>query len=271
MASLLNDTRPSMSPDVTVVVGMQEFQEHSRELCCWSDYFHAAFRSGMEETRSMRFEFNDRDPEEWKLIRSLAQPFPTARVNMDNVAVALSWFDELRCEQGLKECDRILNATVLSIIHPQKSTSRDKESMKENVDHFLETLSTSIQYGLASSKESSIACLVRVINEVPPQELTEDRLKTIFTCMEHDDHCGSVLWESLSRHVPTSLAHMEKESLIRNECLPALIAARIEKDVRANQLGRLFQICDIGLSPSSRRQIREDTILRDAVPSDWYV
>jgi BTB/POZ domain len=35
-------------PDVIVVVGGKEFQEHSKHLRCWSDYFDAAFRSDMK-------------------------------------------------------------------------------------------------------------------------------------------------------------------------------------------------------------------------------
>lgn len=53
------------APDVVLVFGGKEVQEHSRDLCCWSDYFHGAFRSGMKEAQIRRFEFPHRDSDEW--------------------------------------------------------------------------------------------------------------------------------------------------------------------------------------------------------------
>ena len=268
MTSLPTSSFSPVSPDVTVIVGNEEFEEYSRELCCWADYFYAAVRSGMEETRTLKFEFPHRDPEEWKLIRSLMKPFATEKVTADNMDVALSWFDELRCEHGLKECDRVLNRTILSIIHPQKQTTVDRESMIENVDHFLDTLSRSIQYGLEQSKQSCIATLVRVIEEAP-KALNEERLKALLSCVRDDDDSSNILWVSLSRHLPGALANKSKEERLENVCLPALIAARTQADVLSSQLRRLLDIARFELSASGLVQVKRDSFLRDVVPRDW--
>ena len=61
-------------PDAIVIVGDTEFEEFSHNLRCWSGYFDGAFRSGMKEPETKRFEFPDKDPKEWELIRSLFVP-----------------------------------------------------------------------------------------------------------------------------------------------------------------------------------------------------
>ncbi|CAB9522625.1 expressed unknown protein [Seminavis robusta] len=87
---------PGPEPDVIVVVGGTEFHEFSYQLRSWGcGYFDAAFRR-TEMKQSGRFEFPDREPEEWKLIKALAAPFSKAKLDESNVWKAVSWFDELR-------------------------------------------------------------------------------------------------------------------------------------------------------------------------------
>lgn len=69
-------------PDVTVVVGGKEFREYRQALRCWSGYFDVAFRSGMKETQSKRFEFPNRNPAEWEWIVSLMAPMSRERLTM---------------------------------------------------------------------------------------------------------------------------------------------------------------------------------------------
>ena len=105
--------RSSLEPDVVVVVGGKEFREYSQSLCSWSDYFDAALRSGMKETKTMKFEFPDRDPEEWELIIALMAPMATEKVTDTNVLTALSWLDELSSKPGLLECDKVFSSKVI--------------------------------------------------------------------------------------------------------------------------------------------------------------
>lgn len=67
----------SEEPDVTIIVGGTTFRGYRQTLRCWSGYFDAVFRSGMKEEKTKKFEFPDRDPEEWQLIMSLVGPFAT--------------------------------------------------------------------------------------------------------------------------------------------------------------------------------------------------
>ena len=50
---------------VVLIIGNTEFRESSHFLCYWSEYFAAAFRSGMKEATTKRFEFPHRKPKEW--------------------------------------------------------------------------------------------------------------------------------------------------------------------------------------------------------------
>ena len=106
--------RSSEEPDVVVVVGGKEFKEYRQILRCWSGYFDAAFRSGMRESKSQRFEFPDRNPEEWTWIVSLLEPLSTSKITMDTLPVALDWFGMLCSTCGLEACDQFLCKNFLS-------------------------------------------------------------------------------------------------------------------------------------------------------------
>ena len=99
----------SEAADVVIVVGGKEFHEYRQSLRCWSGFFDAAFRSGMKESNTQRFEFYDKDPKEWELVASLVSPMSADRVTMANVYKLLPWFDHLECKRGLEECDSLLH------------------------------------------------------------------------------------------------------------------------------------------------------------------
>ena len=70
-----------------------------------SGYFDAALRGQAKKSKTMKFEFPQRDPNEWEWILSLFTPLPSARLSKDNITTALSWFAELRSPVGLEACD----------------------------------------------------------------------------------------------------------------------------------------------------------------------
>jgi hypothetical protein len=100
--------RLRIQEEVTVVVGGKEFVEDIHQLCHLSEYFAAAVRSGMKEAATKRFEFPERDPEEWDLISELFQPFPMRQITAENVHTVLNWFDFLVVPRGFVNCDRAL-------------------------------------------------------------------------------------------------------------------------------------------------------------------
>ena len=89
----------SLQPDVVVVVGGTTFYEYSQLLCSSCDYFDAAFRVGMTESQTQRFEFADRDPAEWELVRTFFCPFG-AKVTMENVFTIVPGLTSYVVQQG---------------------------------------------------------------------------------------------------------------------------------------------------------------------------
>jgi len=77
-------------PDVTVVVEGKEFHHYSHILCFSSEYFDAALTS--KEAHEFRFDFPDKDPDEWELFVSFLEPCTTARITEDNVEKLIPWF-----------------------------------------------------------------------------------------------------------------------------------------------------------------------------------
>ena len=218
----------------------------------------------------MRFEFKERDPEEWLLVQSLTKPFPTVKITEGNIAIALSWFDELRCERGLMECDRVLNTTIKHL-----EIGKSTLSQHENINHVLATLSASLQYGLNQTKQSCIACMVQVIEYVSeyvsPEVLTEEFLAAIIACMINDDDCSNSFWNGLSRYLPSSLSDNDKDSLLRNECLPALLLSQIQNSIKEGQLRRMYEIGKSTSKPDPTygfneflHQVSTDAITRDS-------
>lgn len=95
----------SQEPDVTVVVGGQEFYEHSQILCTTIGYFDAAFRSGMKEAHTKRFEFPNKDPKEWELLMSVLSPASNVRAKPADINTIIVWSDELCVHRLPTSCD----------------------------------------------------------------------------------------------------------------------------------------------------------------------
>jgi BTB/POZ domain len=95
--------------DVVVVVGGKEFVEDSRMLCYLSEYFQAAFRSGMKESLTSRFEFPDEDPAGWELFMKFAKPFAGTTDTAENLDTILHWCDKLLVKADKGELDQPCN------------------------------------------------------------------------------------------------------------------------------------------------------------------
>ena len=122
------------APDVIVVVGGTEFEEYSRHLCSFSDYFHAALRPTTRDESSYqpttttmtttttttsikkRLEFPNKDPMEWELVRTVLRPFGT-KIGQDNVTTLVPWLDALCCQEALQECDTLLHSEIVPLLY----------------------------------------------------------------------------------------------------------------------------------------------------------
>jgi BTB/POZ domain len=172
--------------DVVVVVGGEEFRESSHLLRHCSDYFDAAFRSGMKEATTMRFEFPDKDPEDWKLVMAILDPLPTVTLFDDDVTLykVLPWFDELLIPKGMAVCDEVLEL-----------------NMSRDADDVLEKLSTSLKYNLPKTKDKCFELLrKRLRNDL--SRITSDQLKLLCDIMASQDECRQGLWTLFDRYFP---------------------------------------------------------------------
>lgn len=213
-------------PDVTVVVGGKVFPEQSRFLCCWSGYFEAAFRSGMKETVTRRFEFPDRDPEEWDWILSLLVPFSPVQLTLDKLEVALSWFDFLCISRGLERCDQVLHDAVLQI--PLRTPA--------GFSKYLDFLSTSLQFNLPRSKAQYFQ-LVRAVFNRSPSYLHQEHLDTIALLIISHDECRTELWSLLEKYLPAPIADKEQQDcLLHTGALQSLVLTEIQKKHMARDL-----------------------------------
>jgi len=109
--------RTSIEPDVTIIMGGVEFLEYSHILCLWSDYFNAAFRSGMKESTTKRFEFPDKNPSDWEALMEAMNPkgpgLESYLTKHNIFDVFLPWLDELICCKEYWEiCDRFVTNVI---------------------------------------------------------------------------------------------------------------------------------------------------------------
>ena len=143
-------------PDVMVVVGGQVFHEYSYSLRCWSGYFDAAFRSGMKESKSKRFEFPNKDPQEWELLRSLFVPFPREWVGVNNYHILYPWFELLGSSPGLHECDKV----VYNI-----SDVAQKKMKEEYFGELVTAIEICITWNREDAKNKAVECLRKLLEE----------------------------------------------------------------------------------------------------------
>jgi BTB/POZ domain len=213
--------RSSQKPDVTIVVGGQEFQEYSQALRCWSDYFDKALGSGMKESKTMRFEFPDRDPKEWQLITAIIRPLAAQRISKDNVFVVVSWFAELCFPLGLQECDSVLESLIeeIGILDPSEI-----EQEEEVHDLVLQVLEASLNYSLPKSKSESFLKVANILEDSMPTKSWVVRLVSIVSV--HEEVVGE-LWSVLDRLLPP-LSEAQKQVMIENGILPIVIFSHLE-------------------------------------------
>jgi len=217
--------RSSEEPDVTITVGGKVFREYRQQLRSWSDYFDAAFRSGMIENITKSFEFPDRNPKEWSLIMSLVAPCPTERITKDNVYVALSWFDELCSSRG--SCDKVLCADVIDVLLPEYEDLTE-ESQTSEMDGVLHALATVLRYDLKESKRVCFEKICRFLNEAP-HLLQFEQLVRIVSFLQSHEECQSALWVSVKAYVPSTSSDREMEFLVKSDLFPSLLFSEIRR------------------------------------------
>ena len=160
----------SSKPDVVLMVWCEVFHEYSHVLGTWSEGIHEM------RNKHVRITVLDRNPTEWELIKKLTCPFAKEKITMENLDIALFWFQEFRSiSLGLEECDRVLSAEMSEIL-PEDQTYKDDQSCmdteqleatEERLVMLLNSLGKSIRYGLLGSQGLAIGSIRRASSDAP--------------------------------------------------------------------------------------------------------
>lgn len=183
-------------PDVTVVVGGVEFEEYSHSLRLWSGYFDAAFRSGMKESETKRFEFPDKNPREWEFIRQLFLPFPKKKIDKANYFILYAWFSELCSSSGLLECDEVMDEVI------------DDAVKKGRPDLLVTALEHCIQWQRYKIKMRCAAELHFVLSMLvlPVVGFDAKLILRLLSVLLKDKPCQQSLWRPLKLYLPPCAA-----------------------------------------------------------------
>lgn len=251
--------RSSEDPNITIVVGGKEFQEYSHSLRCWSDYFDRALSSGMKESDTHRFEFQDKDPQEWEWIVSLMAPLSSEKVTVEKLSVALDWFDLLCCKAGLEICDKIMCADVLS-----EFKYYGELAMKLVMDN----LETTIKYNLKASKDACFKSVKEALTKNPIL-FTNSDLELIVSLMIEHAECRSEFMGPLKSNLPSSISEDQVQVLFDNGMLlAAVVNLEIDKKRVAERM-----IAKVDGSWTAKYELRgsiaRDEALRPVLPAWW--
>ncbi|CAB9497430.1 expressed unknown protein [Seminavis robusta] len=220
----------SIKPDLAVVVGGKEFQEYSQHLCYSCEYFDNALRSGMKESWTKRFEFSDKDPKEWELVRSMLVPMGV-RPRAEDVSIVLPWFDKLCCYEGVKECDKTLEAHLRAVFQGKFNGSASYRNgvprPTGNIRPLTEGLDLSLRFpGMGQSKQCCfelISCILTT-NRHLLKDMT-DRA-TIASLMTTNEEFRKTCWAVMNGNLPAAIAAQHPsadESLLENGVWAGLI------------------------------------------------
>lgn len=290
-----------IDPDVTLIIGGQEFKEYSHSLCSWSGYFDRALSSGMKEEITYQFEFPDRSPKEWEWIVSLMAPMATAKVTKQTLGTAIDWFDFLCSDIGLAECDNVMFRCLLPLFGVQPFQPFVAEPQKPGVDASLlalimENMETCVAYNMKFSKERCIGVVQQTLL-TNPTLLSKDMLQLITRLIKEDAKCRNLIWNALDTHIPESITVEQKEIMLQNDILHEVVNLVIrrkqdsvaifdlrqrksaledrmvdivERNVpaRTKEYNSRFQVV-MGPSAPIQKAFQSDPIWGEVVPSSW--
>jgi hypothetical protein len=139
------------------------------------------------------------------------------KVTIENLDVALSWFDELCCTTGLEECDRVLHDESLLVLRG-RSLDISKSA--------LAFLDRSIRYRLGKSKIKCITHLKNTVNNSP--QATDLRiLEHIVSLIKDDEDCRKELVTSFKDNLPGTITDEQLEMMIQNGILPQYLWSQV--------------------------------------------
>jgi len=275
-----DDERPAtkralIGPDVVVVVGGEEFEEHSQILCSWSGYFEKAFQRRTEEAKNKRFNLllQDKNPEEWQWISAVSAPFSNETVTKENVFVALTWFDLLDSQQGLELCDSVLKMEILDEILPTENEAVPVDKvLPAKVDKALDVLNN--ECPLPYSKAACLTFLVRVLEEAP-EVLSRDMIQSMLDFLSASNNnaqatCGgSDLWDALQSFLDDATssgpAHV---GLLENSLLSQVLYSEIQRKVTMDRMIQAI-VKHSAEGDGIRQDLKQDGFFAGKLPNEF--
>ena len=233
-------TASTISDFVKIIVGGTEFQECRRTLQSWSNDPKFATAS------SVRFAgIRCSDPEEWRLIRSLMDPFDSkTRLCKANIAVAMKWFSILSVPQGLDECDKILTDQVVGVKLPliKSKYTGDLSMTSDEMDDILFALPLALKYSRPRASEKCMG-VIGLVLDAGPHWLTLEHLTTVTNIMLESQACCHHLWPSMVSHLPScdTARSSDPTTLLRNDMFPMLLLSSIQGKEHARKAQRTMK------------------------------
>jgi hypothetical protein len=260
-ANELRCTPKPEAPDVIVVVGGKEFEEFSRHLCCFSDYFNVALRSGMRgaDAPTMRFEFPDKDPEEWELVKTILRPFGP-QLSQHNVTTLVPWFDELCCREALQECDKLIHSGIVPLLYHSLVTlpplrkarysktkggwmavskastpfpdffSNSLANPKVAFLKLLEILDVSIRYRLEASKDGCFRLMRSIFTQTVTALKDLSGRAQVATLLADHEEFRKVTWDVLRDLIPADVKEQlpcDHESILKSGAWSGIILSAL--------------------------------------------
>jgi hypothetical protein len=186
------------STDVVVTVGSTRFEECSSFLRCWSGYFEDELSRDPEMTQ---FEFPNKDPKEWELLKSVFNPFSTDSISKDNYPVLLPWLSKLRYEAGLLETDNVILTEIVEPLIAKEESQRSPEM----VNDIVTVLEHCIAWNRDIPRDRCIIFLQQVLDD-PSQPFSGNAIRRIVRLLNKDAACQLSLWQMVRYYMPADLA-----------------------------------------------------------------
>jgi hypothetical protein len=200
-------------PDLTVVVGGEEFQHHSVLFCLASEYFDKMLSADTKASHTRKIEFPHGDPKEWVRFCRYLDPRSTFTSSTYPVSEAdamelLPWFHRFGMTNLRHECDeRLLTSS---------SSPKFLEADLEDVDHELSTMTdirgwieTATTYEIPKTLDAVMKELKKAADAFP-EILTEDILENIRPFWSTP--AGIELWDVVKAMIPDDVKSCQDDA-----------------------------------------------------------
>jgi hypothetical protein len=235
IASSREDEERRSKPDLVIKVGDQSFHHFSQILCFASGFFDVALHSGMQESRTLSFDFPDKDPKEWNLFVSFLEPCTTAKITKDNVKILIPWFHHFQVPTLLEACAEVYYENLLEALLEERKRERNPT---KRLDIVLGAAPFCSIYGLSKATALIVETLTIDFLKNSPSALLNNPLhvQEVLDLLLFEDF-RDPLWSSLLPYLPSSIEYSKDlRSLLQNALLPMLVKAGIENVVQDQEL-----------------------------------